>query len=122
MPLSLVLDSGSQHDSKRLNDLVDRLRRPPRMLYADSAYDTEAVKDTLESMEIEANIPVNPRNGRKPRPYNVGVYRKVRSAVERSFGWLKSLRRITIRYERLTTTYRALITIACILIHLRYGV
>jgi transposase len=53
----------------------------------------------------------------KPRQYN--LYKRVRSAVERFFGWLKSFRRITIRYERLASTYKALITIASIIIQLR---
>jgi hypothetical protein len=40
----------------------------PRELYADAAYDTEPIRRGLESMGIEPNIPVNPRNGRRPRP------------------------------------------------------
>jgi transposase len=68
------------------------------------------------------NIPVNPRNGRKPRPYNTKLYKKMRSAVGRFFRWIKSFRRIIIRYERLASTYKALITIASIIIHLRYGI
>jgi hypothetical protein len=43
----------------------------------------------------------------------------MRSAVERFFGWLKSFRRIIMR---LASTYKALATIASIIIHLRYGV
>jgi transposase len=43
----------------------------------------------------------------------------VRSSVERFFAWLKSFKRITIRYERLATTFLALVHIACILIYLR---
>ncbi len=57
----------------------------PRKLYADAAYDTEFIRRGLEYMGIEPNIPVNPRNGRKPRPYNIELYRKIRSAVERFF-------------------------------------
>jgi transposase len=72
-------------------------------------------------MGIEPNIPVNPRNGGKPT-YNIELYRRMRSAVERFFGWLKSFRRIIIRYERLASTYKALVTIASIIIHLRYGI
>jgi len=90
-----------------------------RELYADAAYDTENIRKGLESMGIEPNIPVNPRNGRRPRPYNVGLYRRMRSAVERFFGWIRSFRRIIIRYERLESTYKALVTIASITIHLR---
>jgi len=56
--------------------------------------------------------------GRKSRLYNIELYRRIRSAIERFFGWLKSFRRITIRYERLASTYKALVTIASIIIHL----
>jgi len=72
-------------------------------------------------MDVEPNIPVNPRNGRKPRPYNVDLYRKMKSSVERFFRWIKNFRRIVIRYERLASTYKALATITSIIIHLRYG-
>ena len=94
----------------------------PEQLYADAAYDTEHIRRGLESIGIEPNILVNPRNGRKPKPYNIEPYRKMRSAVERFFGWLKSFRRIIIRYERLASTYKALVTIASIIIHLRYRI
>jgi hypothetical protein len=38
----------------------------PDQLYADAAYDMETIGRGLESMGIEPNIPVNPRNCRKP--------------------------------------------------------
>jgi len=53
--------------------------------------------------------------------YNVELYKKMKSAVERFFGWLKSFRRIILRYEKLAST-KALATIASIIIHLRYGI
>jgi transposase len=122
MPLSIIIGPGNEHDSRRLQELVDGLSGRPRELYADAAYDTENIRRGLESIGIEPNIPVNPRNGRRPRPYNVGLYRRMRSAVERFFGWIKSFRRIIIRYERPESTYKALVTIASITIHLRYGI
>jgi len=45
-------------------------------------------------------------------------YKHVGGAI-RFFTWLKSLKRITIRYERLASTLLALIQVACILIYLR---
>jgi transposase len=120
MPLYFTVGPGNEHDSRRLQELVDGLSGRPRELYADAAYDTENVRRGLESMGVEPNIPVNPRNGRRPRPYNLELYKRMRSAVERFFGWLKSFRRIVIRYERLAVTYRAFINIACILIHLKH--
>ena len=124
MPLSIIIGPGNEHDSKKLLELVGDLDWKPEQLYADAAYDTENIRRGLESMGVEPNIPVNPRNGRRPRPYNVGLYRRMRSAVERFFGWIKSFtfRRIIIRYERLESTYKALVTIASIIIHLRYGI
>jgi transposase len=118
MPLSIIIGPGNEHDSRRLLELVGDLDWKPEQLYADAAYDTEHIRRGLESIGIEPNI----RNGRKIRPYNVGLYRRMRSAVERFFGWIKSFRRIIIRYERLESTYKALVTIASIIIHLRYGI
>jgi transposase len=119
MPLRIVIGPGNEHDSRRLLELVGGLGWRPGQLYADSAYYTEHMRSGLESMGIEPNIPVNTRNGRKQGPYGIELYRRMRSAVERFFGWLKSFRRIIIRYERLASTYRALVTIASIIIHLR---
>jgi transposase len=122
MPLRIVIGPGNEHDSKRLLELVGDLDWKPGQLYADSAYDTEPMRRRLESMGVEPNIPVNPRNGRKQGPYSIELYRMMRSAVERFFGWLKSFRRIILGYERLASTYRALVTIASIIIHQRYGI
>jgi transposase len=122
MPLSIIIGPGNEHDSKKLLELVGDLDWRPEQLYADAAYDTEHIRRGLESMGIEPNIPVNPRNGRKPRPYNVGLYRRMRPAAERLFGRIKSFRTIIIRYERPESTYKALVTIAPITIHLRYGI
>lgn len=122
MPLSIVVGPGNEHDSKRLIELVPGLKRKPKELYVDSAYDTEDIRCRLLSMGIEPNIPVNPRNGRKPKPYNVDMYRRMRSAVERFFAWIKSFKRIILRYDRIATIYVAFVKLACIIIHLRMGI
>jgi transposase len=70
-------------------------------------------------MGIEARIPVNPRNGRKPKPYNQTTYKKMRSAAEGFFAWIINFRRITMRYERLASTCKTLKTVAPIIIHLK---
>jgi transposase len=117
----------------RLIEVVDGIKvkhsigRPisrPRELYADSAYDSRSIRSYLRCRGVKANIPLNPRSRRKPRrgrPYRFDEegYKHLRSAVERFFAWLKSLKRITIRYERLASTFLAFIQVACILIYLR---
>jgi IS5 family transposase len=61
MPLSIAIGPGNEHDSRRLQELVDGLSGRPRELYADAAYDTESIRSYLSSMGIEPNIPVNPK-------------------------------------------------------------
>jgi transposase len=74
----------------------------------------------LKGDGVRANIPVNPRNGRKQIPYDEEGYKVMRSAIERFNSWLKTFRRAIIRYERLAIMFQAIITFACIIIHMRY--
>jgi hypothetical protein len=46
------------------------------------------VRDWLEKDGVKANIPVNPRNGRRQIPYDEEGYKVMRSAVERFNSWL----------------------------------
>jgi transposase len=119
MPLSIVVGPGSEHDSKKLTTLIEELTAKPTELYADSAYDTEHIRSTLNQMGIQANIPVTQET---VESQNHTTKPHTRSAAERSFAWIKSFRRITIRYERLASTYKALATTASIIIHLRHGI
>jgi hypothetical protein len=85
-PLNFTIGTRNEHYSKRLMELMEYLEKKPKELYADSAYDIESVKKGLRSMNVEANIPVNPRNSRKSKPYDIRIYKKMRGAVERFFG------------------------------------
>ena len=64
MPLNI--GPGNEHDSKKIVELVEGLDWRPGQLYADAAYDMEPIRRGLESIGIALNIPVNPRNCRKP--------------------------------------------------------
>ncbi|MEM2498443.1 MAG: transposase, partial [Candidatus Nezhaarchaeales archaeon] len=82
------------------------------------AYDTEDVRTYLKRRGIKANIPVNPRNRRKPRhgrPYRLDreAYKHMRSSVKRLSAWLRGgFRRLVLRWERLTSTFLGFIQIA----------
>ncbi|MEM2668244.1 MAG: transposase, partial [Candidatus Methanomethylicaceae archaeon] len=69
MPLSISLGPANEHDSKMLIPLVLKLKNKPNEIYADSMYDNNKIREKLESMNIKPNIPINPRNGRKSKPY-----------------------------------------------------
>jgi transposase len=129
----VAISSGEEHDSKRFVEVMrdikikhgnGRPKRKPKEVHADSAYDTRKIRTYLRKRGIKANIPVNPRNRSKtkrgrPCKLDEESYKQVRSSVEKFFAWLKSFRRIVIRYERLRKTFKAPVLIACTLIHLR---
>jgi len=106
-PIAITLSPGNTHDSKVFKELYEKIEPKPVRLYADSAYDTDEIRIRLEKDGVEAEIPVNPRNGRKEIPYDVKGYRRMRSAVERFNAWLKTFRRVIIRYERLAIIFES---------------
>jgi transposase len=68
---------------------------------------------------IKKRVNWKKRPGR-PRLFDYDTYNKIRSGVERFFGWIKSFRRIQTRYDRLTsTTYLGFLQLGCTMILMR---
>jgi transposase len=57
----------------------------------------------------------------RPSLFDYETYAKIRSSVERFFGWMKSFRMVHTRYDdRLTsTTYLGFLQLGCIMILMR---
>jgi transposase len=56
----------------------------------------------------------------RARLFDYGTYSKIRSSVERFFGWIKSFRRIQTRYDRFTSsTYLDFLQLGCVMILMR---
>ncbi|WP_158896629.1 transposase, partial [Pseudomonas sp. BAV 2493] len=53
-----------------------------------------------------------PRPG-LPRLFDQPTYRQ-RNAIERLFSWLKEERRLCTRFDKLTSSFKAMVTLACI--------
>jgi hypothetical protein len=99
----VAVGPGDKHDSVRFIDVVDGIRiergvgRPisrPKELYADPAYDSNRIRAYLRHRGIRANIPLNSRNGRRPKRgkpcrFDEEGHRRVKSSVERFFAWLR---------------------------------
>ena len=75
------------------------------MRSADRGYDREATRWLLRWMGIEPQI------GQRNTPHGSGLGR-VRWVVERTISWLKGLRRMRVRYDRLGVTRDAWTTLA----------
>ena len=126
--VAIDLGSGNEHESRRLIPLLNDIQiknnngRPksrPEHVWADTKYHTFPVLTYLYNRRMGAQIKerrnAKPKQGR-PHVFLYREYRKVRSSVERLFGWLKSFRRIQTRYERLASTYLGFIQLGCMMI------
>ena len=89
-----------------------RPRVLPEELYADRGYDSAATRGLLAWLGIEPHI------ARRKTPHGSGLG-KVRWVVERTIGWLKGLRRLRIRYDRLGVVQDAWNTLAACVICFR---
>ena len=97
-----------------------RARRRPRCVAGDKGYSTPAIRRWCRAHRVRAVIPERSdqlaqrshRRGRKPA-FDPVAYRR-RNVVERAVGWLKNLRRIATRAEKLATHFAAIVTIALI--------
>ncbi len=116
LPVKLSISEGQMHDIKAAEELLGHMRAG-QMLLADKAYDADWLRDFIRQRGAWANIP--PKSNRKnPVGFSAFLY-KARNQVERFFNKLKYYRRIATRYDKLGSTYLAMIKLAAIRIRLR---
>lgn len=89
-------------------------------MIADKGYDCDALRQRLARRGIELVAP-HRKNRKKPPTQDGRALRryKRRWIIERTIAWLGNFRRLTVRYDRSLTIYRAFFHIACFMIVLR---
>jgi transposase len=96
-PLAFHLTPGQAADCRVADVLLSDL--PARcIVHADRAYDSNRVRDLIESQQAVPNIP--PKANRRWKSCFSRVLYKGRNAIERMFCRLKDCRRIATRYDR----------------------
>jgi transposase len=91
-----------------------RPKQRPKRLGGDKAYSNQYIRGHLRRRKIGIVIP-RPRNQRRRGPFDKARYRQ-RNQVERFFNRLKQNRRVATRYEKRATMYRAVVTVAAIML------
>lgn len=129
-PLHFTISGGNINDCtafdscfasglKRLSAL--NLRQRVKTLLADRGYDSNHI---LSLCRQESIVPVIPprqvwNGGNRINPdFEPETYKK-RNVVERCFAWLKECRRVSSRFEKLASTYHAIVVLACMRKYLR---
>jgi len=85
----------------------------PDALAGDRGYSSAELRNWLLQRDIEAVIPYRV-DEMGPHMYNRALYRE-RPIIERTINRLKRFRRVATRYEKLASSYLAMVTIAMIL-------
>lgn len=125
-PVSFLLTPGQTSDSSQFISVLESVRLPwisgrplkrCRFVVADKGYDSQSLRHYCSSKGVRPIIPYR-RMRRTPRPglpyqFDKPRYRQ-RNAVERLFGWLKEKRRINSRFDKLASSFNAMVTLACI--------
>jgi len=83
----------------------------------DKGYDSDAIRAYVNQLGGIAVIAVNSSRSIKPA-FDEHLYRE-RHRIENLFAKLKAFRRIATRYEKLHSTFAAMLSLACILIWLK---
>jgi transposase len=114
-PLAIRLTGANRNESLEAMGSVDdippirgrrgRPRRKPKALYGDRQYGTPRNRKGLKERRIKDYL------ARQRTPHGSGLG-KVRWVVERTISWVKGLRRMRVRYDRLLVMRMAWTTLA----------
>lgn len=114
-PVRFILTAGQKGDCPQAQPLIEGLSAD--VVIADTAYDADALRQTIADKKAQAVIPNNPSRSIK-YPVDADLY-KQRHLVECCFSKLKQFRRVATRYEKTARNYRAVITVAATILWLR---
>lgn len=87
---------------------------PARLCAADTAYDSDSLRQFLLERGTTPLIPNNPTRKRF-HPFDEDAYR-IRNLIERMFCRLKDWRRIATRYDKLAANFAAAVALAAAII------
>lgn len=124
-PLTFTLSPGQQADSQHFIHLLEQVRLPGtrgrprkrcRRIVADKGYDSETLRRYYDRVGIQPVI-ARRKMRRKPRPglprlFDQPMYRQ-RNAIERLFSRLKEKRRLCTRFDKLASSFKAMVTLPC---------
>ena len=110
-----MLTAGHRGDVPQAGPLIEGL--PAQVVMADTAYDADHFRQAIADKGAIAVIPNNPSRTKK-YPLDKHLYAQ-RHLVECCFSRLKQFRRVATRFEKTATNYRAVVTLAAIVLWLR---
>lgn len=112
-PVCVQITGANTNDAKPAVEMLTLLNHQAiKRFVGDKAYDTNSIRQELNHMNIKAEIP-NKRNRQIPFRFDKSVY-KWRYKIENLFGKLKENRRLSMRFDKLDTSFFAFVALAFI--------
>lgn len=125
-PLTILITAGQRHEQSTFEALMEqgavrrqgrgRPRIRPRRVVGDKGDSSKHIRRYLRRRGIGVVIPRR-KDERRRGPFDKAAYRQ-RNVVERLIARLKQFRRVATRYEKRGVNYRAMVTLAAILLWL----
>lgn len=111
--IAIEVTPGQLGDVRAATQLLGQLP-PSQRCAADTAYDSDALRQFLHE---RGTLPVIPNNPTRKRihPFDRRTYKR-RNLIERAFCRLKDWRRVATRYDKLARNFHAAAVIAAIII------
>ena len=124
VPLAIVITGANRHDVSQLETLLDSIiiERPdpfehPQHLCLDAGYTGEPA---LEAVVLRGFIPhIRSRGEEKNEKNQNPTFKARRWVVEVTHSWMNRFRKLLVRFEKLTVSYKALLMFSCAFIALR---
>ncbi len=114
-PVRFILTAGQKGDAPQAEPLIKGL--PADVVMADTAYNSDALRQAIAEKGALAVIPNNPSRAIKHK-LDRHLYAQ-RHLIECCFSKLKQFRRVATRFEKTARNYLAVVTIAATVLWLR---
>ena len=116
-PLGFILTGANVSDFDQAKPLLRAHLQTGGSAIMDKGYDSDPIRAYVNQLGGVAVIAVNASRSKKP-PFDEHLYAE-RHRIENLFARLKVFRRIATRYEKLQTSFAAMLSLASILIWLK---
>jgi transposase len=114
LPLAVALTAANVNDYGQLLPLLDQVAvEPGGQVLADRGYDAKAVRDGINARGFEPRVAQRNRPGEGRKRDSLA---RERAAIERTFAWLASMRRLATRWERRDDLYLGFLQLGCAIV------